>query len=310
MTDKITTLPPAPIPPVSPYVANIYRPDQQLPGTYIPSPDLELAVQAFLIQHQLPDESPSTPRTLLIQGPPGTGKTEVSLRAALAIGTAVMLLPPSIFSSKHEGGGVEQLTEALQEAERFSHANRTHIAVLLDDVDHSILSIGSGGNVGHTVNTADAIGHLQNLSSNRNLHVGYQRLPIPFVATANAASRIAPSLFRQMRARVHTHTADDDAKLELAHRLFAPTTKEERSFIDQLFKKHRKEQIAFWPALFSDYKAARIKALIRSKSFERDAVQQHLARRQPIDTQLLEQLAEACRKARPFDFLWKTSKAA
>lgn len=288
---------------VSAYTALIYKPGQRLAGTYIPSPKLELAVQAFLMQHQLPEESLTTPRSLLVQGVPGTGKTEITIRSALAMGTALMVLAPSVFSSKHEGGGVEAVTEALQEAERYSRANKQPIAVLFDDIDHSTLSVGD--NTAHTVNTADMIGHLQNLSGNRNLHTTFAGLPIPFLATANAADRIAPSLFRQMRAKIVTHAVDENTKLELAHRLFKPANKEERIFIDRLFHTYRKEQIAFWPALHSDYKSARIQEVIRAKGFDADSVRQELAAGKPIDTALLTRLAAACRANRPGNFLWK-----
>lgn len=308
MTDRLSSLRPTPMPDISPFAGLIHRPGQPSAGTYIPSPTLELAVQAFLMQHQLPQESPLTPRSMLIQGPPGTGKTEVTQRAALAMGTAVMLLAPSVFSSKHEGGGVEAVTDALHEAERYSRANNLPIAVMFDDIDHSTLSVGD--NTAHTVNTADMIGHLQALSSNRALHVTYTGLPIPFLATANAADRIAPSLFRQMRAKVVTHTVDDNTKLELAHKLFAPSGATERVFIDKLFKRYRQETIAFWPALHSDYRAARIQAVLRAKGFDPTLVQTELAQRRPLDLALINRLAAACRAARPLDFLWTRKSAA
>lgn len=308
MTDPLSSLRPTPMPEISPFAGLIRRPGQPLGGTYIASPTLELAVQAFLMQHLLPDESPASPRSMLIQAPPGTGKTEVTLRAALAMGTAVMLLAPSVFSSKHEGGGVEAVTAALHEAERFSRANKMHIAVMFDDIDHSTLSVGD--NTGHTVNTADMIGHLQALSSNRALHVTYTGLPIPFLATANAADRIAPSLFRQMRAKVVTHTVDTTTKLELAHKLFAPSGAKERAFIDKLFKAHARESIAFWPALHSDYRAARIQAVLRAKGFDPALVQAELATRRPLDTALITKLAQTCKTARPMNFLWTSKPAA
>ena len=308
MPETMSSLQPTPMPSISPFAAHIRRPGQPVGGTYIPSPTLELAVQAFLIQHQIPEESAATPRSILIQGPPGAGKTEVTLRAALTMGVAVMLLPPSVFSSKHEGGGVEAVTDALHEAERFSRANKLPITVMFDDIDHSTLSVGE--NTGHTVNTGDMVGHLQALSSNRTLHVTHTGLPIPFLATANAADRIAPSLFRQMRAKVVTHTVDDTTKLELAHTLFAPQGSTERAFIDKLFRRYRTESIAFWPALHSDYRAARIQAVIRAKGFNPAEVRAELSTRRPLDTALITKLADTCRTARPMNFLWTRKPAA
>ncbi|MGD9803882.1 MAG: AAA family ATPase [Hyphomicrobiaceae bacterium] len=302
MHDIVNRLPPSKPPTISRFAAHIHRPGQLLPGTYIPSPRLESAVQAFLMQHQLPDESPATPRTLLVQGPPGIGKTESTLRAALAMNIAVLLLPPSIFGSKHEGGGTEAVTEALQEAERFSRCYQQPIAAFFDDVDHSTLTVGD--NTGHTVNTADVIGHLQNLSGNRRLHVTHAGLPIPLLATANDASRIAPSLFRQMRAKVITHTVEPETKHALARSLFAPATTAEHQFIDKLYRTYAKEPIAFWPALHSDYKAARIQAVMKATGFDPAAVQKALAARRPLDTALITKLAAACRSARPMNFLW------
>jgi hypothetical protein len=57
---------------------------------------------------------------------------------------------------------------------------------------------------GHTTNVGTMVGHLQSLSSNRSVHVTCRGLPIPLLATANAADKIAPSLFRNMRAKVYT----------------------------------------------------------------------------------------------------------
>lgn len=308
MSDNVTSMQPMPALHVSPYRQNIFDPRKPLSGFYIPSKGLQLAVQAFLMQHEDPDESPLTPRSMLVQGVPGSGKTEIALRSTLMIGTAIMLIPPSTFSSKTEGGGVEKITEAMQEAERFSHANKLYIAMLFDDIDHSNLSLSE--NVGRTTNPADVVGHLQSLSTNRNVHVGFSGLPVPLLATANAANKMAPSLWRNQRAKVFTHTLDESTKQELARKYFAPTTHSESTLINSLFRTYRNEEISFWPALHSDYLAKRREHLIELHGFDRAAIRREMAKRPPLDADLLHRLAENCRKSRPFDFLTKLRSSA
>lgn len=303
MTDKITALQPTVVPQVSRYRALIQLPGTPPPRSYIPSPELEKQVQSFLMMHRMPSFRQSVPRTILIQGPPGSGKTAITLRAGLAMGTAVLVTPPSIFASKHEGGGVEQLTEMLQEAERYSASSKTHIAVLFDDVDHSTLSV-AGDNVGHTVNTGTMVGHLQHLSHARDVHVCFDGTCIPFLATSNAADRIAPSLFRDMRAKRVVHVVSESTKQELAHRLFRPIGNDERRLIDKLFNKHRKESIAFWPALRSSYDQERLAQFISSKGHDVEAAERALGIRAHLDEALLFRLAETARKSRPANFLW------
>ena len=102
---------------MSSYASMIRHQGDAMPGPYVASPALETTVQTFLMQHRLPQESSFTPRLLLIQGMPGTGKTEIASRTVLRCSSLIQL-SPSVFASKHEGGGVLAVTEALGEAER------------------------------------------------------------------------------------------------------------------------------------------------------------------------------------------------
>jgi hypothetical protein len=308
MAENVTSMQPMPTLHVSAYRQNIITPQHALGDFYVPSPKLERVIQSFLIAHQLSKESPLTPRSLLLQGDMGTGKTEIALRSALMMGAAVMFLAPSIFSSKLEGGAVEKIVEAMQEAERYSHANRLHIAILFDDIDHSSLS--GGENVGRTTNPQDVVGHLQSLSTSRNVHVGFTGLPIPIIATANSASKMTPSLWRNQRAKVVTHTMDDATKHEVARKYLAPISHDESQIVASLFKHFKKEDVAFWPALASDYREQRIAALIDVHGFNHAAIERALEKRLPLNLQLLMLLAETCRKSRPFDFLAKFRSAA
>lgn len=302
----MSIMPPVPQPPMSRFAQYMLEPGRPLPGVYIPAPKAERSIQAFLMQHQLPEESPNTPRCYLFQGPPGVGKTEIMVRSALAMG-ALMMLPPSVFSSKHEGGGVQTVSEALEDLSADSHAKKRPVAILFDDMDHSSLSIDE--NTSHTTNPQEVIGFLQHLASNRGLYTTFTGLPIPLLATANAADRMAPSLFRHMRAKVFTHSVDDDTKQELAHKLFQPANADERTAIDRLFKAYRKEAIAFWPALASDYRAASIEKVMEEHGPDAAAVRKAMRTKAPLDVALLTTLAVKCRAAKPCNFLWKWRKA-
>lgn len=308
MSETVTSLKASTMPYVSPFAQNMYLPNQAMDEVYIPSPALELATQAFLFQHQFASESPRTPRFMLIQGDMGTGKTSIAVRASMLMGTAILLLPPSAFASKHEDGGIDKITDAMQELERYSQAHRVHTALLADDIDHSNLSIDE--NTGKTTNPATIVGHLQAMSNNRKMHVGFTGLPIPILVTANSANKIAASLFRLQRARTYTHVMDEATKQEIARQLFGPATHAESTALARLFKTYRKENVAFWPALASDYRSKRIENAIRKNGFDRANMQKMLDARLPLDIALLTQLAEACRKTRPFDFLAKYRSAA
>lgn len=308
MSDKVTSLQPSQLPPVGQFRHLIRTPNEPMTDHYIPSPDLELAVKSFLWLHRSPSRRLNTPRTMLIQGVPNSGKTFISMHAALTMGTAVAVIPPSTFSSKHEGGGVDALTELLHDLERHSHATKQHVTALFDDIDHSILSIGETGTTGHTVNTADMVGHLQALSQSRMTHTCFDGTAIPFLATSNDASKMAPSLMRLGRAVTFTHEVNDKAKLELARHHFQPQSATEKAFIDKLVKTYIKEQIGFWPALASLYDAKRLASAVAAKGFNVERMEQVLNGYAPLNMTLLSELAEHCRKDRPANFLWTRKK--
>lgn len=305
MTETITSIKPVPQTPLSRNRHYIRTPDQLPTELYVPQPDAELFVQSFLMMHRS-DHRNDAPRTALLQSGPGSGKSLLCLRAALMLGTAVARIPPSVLSSRFEGGAVETLTDILHACEQYSRDTGQYTAVLFEDVDTGALTISE--NTGHTVNTLDTIGHLQFLADNKHIHVNFDKTTIPFIATANAASEVRASLFRDMRAETYTHVMPEPVKELIAQQIFAPVSPEEQRIVAKLFKAHRTEQPAFWKQLAYDYRRRRIQEVITRYGSDVKAVNAELAIRRPLDGPLLHELAKSRRAARPITFLFNRKR--
>lgn len=304
-TTNRTSIKPVMLPQGLRYRHLIHAPGTPIDTSHVSVPELEAFIQAHLLMLRSIDRA-NAPRIALVQSVPGTGKSQTCLYAALMLGTAVARVPPSIFGSKHEGGAVENFTELMHTCERYSAETKQYIAVQIEDIDAGILSISE--NTGHTVNTKEAIGHIQTVADNKALHVNHDGTAIPIIATANAATEVRASLFRPGRADTYTHVVPTDVKRAIVDEVFRPVSPEEQRILDRLFKAYATEQPAFWKAVHHDYKKHRIGAVIKKHGADMTAVNAELARRVPLDSDLLHELARNRRAARPVDYLFNRKR--
>lgn len=284
-------LPPTNIGPTK-FIDYFYKPGQQYGMHNVPCVDMTGLVQASVLSVRM---GPAV-RGFVLSGEPGVGKTHLLVNAVTSIpSTAAMLLPNSMFGSKHEGGLVENFEAAMADAVSYSAFFRHHVAIILDDADASELSVGE--NTGHTTNANSFAGYLQNLLTSPRLHVDFMGKPIPLLFTVNDATKIRPSLFRDDRVTRAELTLDENARDKMIVAAFKPEGFAETRIVEKLIRSFRQQNMSFWAALVKDWKSHQVQAVIREHGPDQAALERLRNKRAPLDGKVLHALAAARRDA-------------
>lgn len=230
------------------YAQYITHPDQPLSQDYYLFEGLSRAVRQHLA-YQIGTHSRATAeRMLWVQGRPGQGKTVGIQLACHAAGFGYASLSAGLFAGETEGASVKALHAALGECQNWSAANKKRVAVLMDDLDLSAANVADG--VGSTVNTQLLVKELMDLADHRERYANHDGTHIGFIVSVNDASGMRESLTRNGRATFYTHEPTYDEIENVAWKVLKPVTAAERDLVSKLVKRHRKQNIAFWYALY------------------------------------------------------------
>jgi hypothetical protein len=279
------SLPPTKIGPTT-YADYFYRPGQTYGTVNMPCIDITEKVQAHVVTLRMPPAI----RGLALFGEPGIGKSHTLVNAVTSISnTAAMLLPSSIFGSKHEGGLVQNFKAALDDAVAYSAFYKQFVAVILDDIDASELSISE--NTGHTTSSHTFAGFLQTLLTSPQLYVDFTGKPLAILFSANDATKIRPSLFRDDRVTRIIMTLDPEVRDQMVYKAFAPQGPKENRIIERLLRAFSDQNMSFWSALVKDWKTYQVQAVIRQHGPDQAALERLRTTRSPLDASVLNALA-------------------
>ncbi len=286
MTTKFPSLAQGPAPtPKRKYSYWIHHPNDPITKRIIPFEQLTQAVERHLRQHAHPATRDLAPRTLIVAGRPGEGKSEGVLAAALRCGWAVAAVPASLFASENEGGATEVLDELLTELNEVADETGKPLALCINDIDQSILSLEE--KMGKTINTNLLSERLHFLADNPRLYRSRHGTNLAFFCTLNDATNLRESLFREGRAVWMEHVPSIEDKRNIAWALLAPMTTPERKLVDQLTRRFKHQSVAFWSSLVLELRAATAEGLMRGGVGESEALASVYAGRLPLDPHLV-----------------------
>lgn len=271
----------------------------QLPGFY-PVGDLNKHVWKFLATARMPATRGAAPRQLFVVGPPGSGKSAGVKAALSAANVAVALVPPNMLASEVENGATEILDRFMTEMSRYSHEQRVHVAVIMEDVDTSILARDEKTSV--TPNARMVAGRLQFIADHPELYPCFDGSPIPLVFTANRPDELRESLLRPMRTTFVEHNPSPADVYEVVYQIFAPRTAEERSCLERLFNRYRRENLSFWQALRHELEATKLDDVLTDGMPGQEVLEAAMRRRQPLTPALVYPLAEKLKAPRAVNY--------
>lgn len=278
------------------FTAEVRRPGELLnPGGHIFA-EVEKVVQRHLFALQvLKTGHPKPQRFLVVTGMPGTGKTMSVTDAALRFGNAVIQLSAANVASPNEGGATEVLESYLADAVRHSQIHKEPVAIIADDFDCGIISVGK--DTGNTINTGLVVQKLQSLADSEDYR-NYDGSRIALIFTGNDWSNVRSSLFREGRATWYEHVVSPQEMRDFVFHLFTPATASEQRLLEKLVRRYRKESAAFWATVKSSLRHDIIDALLASGVTDPAFIQFELGRPRPLLPGQLLRYARAHARAR------------
>ncbi len=286
MTTKFPTLAQGPAPaPKRKYSHLLRHPGDPLAQRIIPFELLTHAVERHLRQHAHAVSRDTAPRTLIVAGRPGEGKSEGVLAAVLQFGWSVAAVPASMFASENEGGATEVLDELLAELTEIADETGKPVALCINDIDQSILSLEE--KMGKTINTNLLSERLHFLADNPRLYRSRHGANLAFFCTLNDATNLRDSLFREGRATWFEHVPTIEDRRNIAWALLAPMTTPERKLVEQLTRRFKHQSVAFWSSLVSELRASAAEGLMGRGVDESEALASAYGAHLPLDPKLV-----------------------
>lgn len=296
---------PPPVPADYKFAHLVRLPGDPVERHIIPFEHLTREVRKFLATQMALATRDQAARTLVVQGAPGEGKSEGTLVAALQAGFAVAVVAASMFASEVEGGATDLLDQFLAEMERFSAERNMSVVVQINDIDQSIMANADNDKVGNTVNTTLLTEKFHHLADNRHLYRNASGANIAFIVTVNDARSLRASLYREGRAVWVDHVPSDEDKANIAWSILRPTTSAERSLVQKLVSRFRKQPIAFWKALFYQMQATYAEAAFAKGIPDAATIDKAFGRRFPLTPELAWPAAKRLRSTRVRNYLAK-----
>lgn len=263
----------------------MHYPGDSITQRIIPFEKLTRAVERHLRQHAHAVSRDTAPRTLIVAGRPGEGKSEGILAAALQCGWSVAAVSASLFASENEGGANEVLDELLTELNEVADETGKPVALCINDIDQSILSLEE--KMGKTINTNLLSESLHFLADNPRLYRSRHGTNLAFFCTLNDATNLRESLFREGRATWFEHVPTVEDKRNIAWALLAPGTTPERKLVDQLTRRFKHQSVAFWSSLVIELRASAAEGLMGRGIGEAEAIATIYGARLPLDPHLV-----------------------
>lgn len=292
-------------PPPLPYQFEylILKPGNPAAASYFQVPGLHLQILKWLALQRSQGTRHKAPRFLLVVGPQGTGKSQGILATLLnTVGCHVCVVPPNLFASDTENGATLVLDGLMAEMERYSAEHQVHVVVVLEDVDTSILARDDKTSVtpGHRM----LAGRLQFIADRRDIYRQFTGETIGLVLTANRPDELRPSLIRNMRAMWHEHNPGPEDTYDIVFQMFDPRTAEERKLLERVFAKYKRENLSYWSALKQAVDAAYLDEMLRDGLPDTRLLDAAMARRRPLDAELIWKLARAGSTTRAVNYFF------
>ena len=241
------------------------------PDMHLDDDPLVAAIELHIANHIGPRRRAKRPaRTLLVLGSPGTGKTETLRATCSRLAIDLLLLAGADLAGETEGAAVDKLDAAAKWMRAHARVHRRPFALLIDDIDASILE--ERPDQERTVNSNVLIGKLQAIANDHTQLATFDGVPIPMLWTANSTRYLRPAMIRAGRCTIHHHTLDWPRRLAIIARILGPPTPRDAKALAKLAWLYRDQPIAFWQQLATDRGNAKILEAVHTHGLDPNAI--------------------------------------
>jgi hypothetical protein len=289
------TATPPPLPPLRPVplvdgeppCPGIYQqPESYDLSGFVPDPKLAREIRRHLVLNFTPKFKAQRPSSILfLLSPTGHGKTTTPRASRAGIG--LLILPGADLGGSepaNEGAPVKTLNAALAWLEWNRSVNGIYTALMLDDIEASILP--QRPDATGTNNTEQLRGKLQALAD---------RVDAPCqVWTGNSSRHFHPALLRPGRCNLFRFTPDPDTKAAIIQDMFQPTDHWQRRQLAKIAHRYRHRPIAWWADLRLTQRNAALDALIDDVGLDFAALE---AAPEPVEALDIDALTAAAAQA-------------